>query len=119
MSKCGCSSTPVCGQPLPNCASFSQDACCPTFPGVTIIDAWDVPLNGASIQVTAKGNLNLPIGAYLWSTDIGYFEITAVNVNGEGGVTVFTLQNNGTAGNAAPGTEVVAYTSFIATPPPA
>ena len=77
-------------------------------------NSWNVPACGETAVLTVLGLKNVATGSYIWSSEYGYFEISAFNVN-TGQLTVI---NRCTEGNAAAGTEVDACSPFIVVGPP-
>lgn len=79
-----------------------------------VANSWNVPDCDGSAILTIKGLTNILVGSYLWNPLYGYFQVISFDAS-TGNV---TIQNNCTAGNATPGTQVPACVNFIAAPPP-
>lgn len=110
---CGCYSTPSC-----NTSAFvgsqsctSPNGACTVSPGVTITDAWDVPVEDSTIDVTAFGNLNIPVGVDVFSPAYGRYRITAINASGNGFTILTLLKYNGD--DPVAGTNVPGYSNWI------
>lgn len=82
--------------------------------GVLICDSWVVPEKNKDLAITLSGVVFLPIGAYLWNRQYGYYLIT--HWNPETGQV--SIQNEEFAGNAAVGSFVRANTPFLVAPTP-
>ena len=84
------------------------------FGTITITDSWNIPACGQTAVLNVMGLKSINIGAYIWNTSYGYFEVTAFN-SGTGQITIV---NNCNDGNASPGTNVPSCTDFTITVPP-
>lgn len=116
-----------CGTNLPTpapyyqCAPQCQENHCQeiqTFLYATAICvnfAWNVPECGQTATLYFSDVRVLPVGAYIWHADFGYFEILSFDSR-TGQVVVL---NPCLDGNAAPGTNIPACTCFVVTDPPA
>lgn len=81
---------------------------------ITNQNTWNVPGCGETAVLSVPGLRSLNVGSYIWNSEFGYFEVTAVDVSA-GQITVLNHCNDG---NAAAGTNVPACTLFTVTVPP-
>lgn len=101
--------TPVCAEDHTKNVYINQMSL-----GVQIQSDWNVPLCGASAILSVPGLVTASVGSSIWHDSFGYFEIIAYDAIGQ----TITVQNNCLDGNAAPGTQIPACTTFAISPPP-
>lgn len=75
---------------------------------------WNVPDCGEEATLTVPNLESVPVGAFIYAKEFGYFEITAASISNG----TITISNPCTDGNAAAGTNVPACTCFVLTGPP-
>lgn len=82
--------------------------------GVLASEPWNVPEVNEDVAVQLEGVTIIPVGAYLYNPNYGYYLISQWNPkSGQVG-----LVNDGILGNAGPGTYVPANIPFLITPKP-
>lgn len=86
----------------------------PSTAAVSIIDSFVMPACSGSVVVEVSGRPSVVIGAYIYTPDVGWLEITAYDES----TNLMTLKNNCTTGNVAAGSAVVAGSTFIFVAPP-
>lgn len=76
--------------------------------------SWIVPTCGNTVSVVAPTLVSVDAGTNVWNPTYGYFEVVSFNSTTK----ALVLKNNCVSGNIAPGSTVVADSSFIVTTPP-
>lgn len=120
-SGCGCNAA-IPATPLP---FYACAPVCPENHKQTVVvqnfyydiaaqNTWNVPTCGATAVLYVPGVKSIAIGAYIWSSEFGYFEVTAFDASSN----QVTVKNNCNEDNAAPGTNVPACSKFTVTDPP-
>lgn len=79
-----------------------------------VANSWNLPDCGETAVLAIDNLANVHVGGYIWSSEYGYFQIVGYNQS----VNQITIQNNCTTGNADPGTQVPACSTFIIAPNP-
>lgn len=82
--------------------------------GVRVVESWAVPVADSPITLTLLNVTDVPVGAYLYNPQYGYFHITQWNPQ-TGQIEVV---NDDIKGTAAPGTFVSEGTLFVLAPKP-
>lgn len=85
--------------------------------GITFPADWNTPLIGASaILKTPTVTSNIPIGAWLWNVQFGYFQIVAFDFENQ----LLTITNSASTQDqvVVPGSAVPSCTTFLLTPTP-
>lgn len=119
---CGCG-TPLPATPTPfyACAPVCPESHTQTlvvqnfYYDIAAQNTWNIPNCGETAVLFVPGLKSIAIGAYIWSSEFGYLEVTAFNAS----TNQLTVKNNCNAGNAGPGTNVPACSKFTVSDPPA
>lgn len=82
------------------------------YGSITIEQAWNIPQCNHNVILSSSSFKNIPIGAFLWNTDFGYFQLTHKDEN------TITLFNPCAPNNADIGTFIPARTEFVLTSSP-
>lgn len=132
VTSCGCGNPSCCGtcgcntalpaSPLP---FYACAPACPENHKQTVVvqnfyydiaaqNTWNVPDCGETAVLYVPGIKSIAIGAYIWSSEFGYFEVTAFDSSSN----QVTVINNCNEDNAAAGTNVPACSKFTVSDPP-
>ena len=82
--------------------------------GILILDSWIVPEENAEVAVRLHEVTNIPVGAYLYTPQYGYFKISQWNPQ----TGTVGLLNDDLLSTSEPGSYVSANTIFTVTPKP-